>query len=244
MPVAYGYCRVSTEAQAESGLGLAAQKDAVKKYYDYKFANSDVTWGDFFVDPAVSGSKPFRNRDAGGQLHVRLEAGDHIIMTRLDRGFRRFRDSLEVLDVWKERGVTLHLLDCNVDTSTPIGELFLRILGCFADYERRLAAERTRDALKQRKAQGKPVNQYVGYGFRMVGRAGRRQREADPEERAVMRQIVAWRMQGHSFESIASHLFLSGIRTRKGTEWSRSRCQRAFNAEILLQVQENGILPK
>jgi hypothetical protein len=64
MPRALGYVRVSSEEQADSGLGLDAQRQRVRAYCELH----DLELATVFDDPGVSGGKPLATRPAGSRL--------------------------------------------------------------------------------------------------------------------------------------------------------------------------------
>src|ERR1700682_2211325 len=64
MRTAYGYIRVSTEEQADSGLGLEAQRQRIRNYCKMK----GLGLGEIYEDPGLSGGKPLGSRQAGSQL--------------------------------------------------------------------------------------------------------------------------------------------------------------------------------
>jgi DNA invertase Pin-like site-specific DNA recombinase len=243
MATAFGYTRVSTQDQKDSGLGLEAQKQDIERYYQYLLAPKDVAWGGLFVDPAVSGNTLFVERDAGGRLNGELRQGDHVIMAKLDRGFRRTDDCCNTVNQWKDRGITLHIRDLSLDTSTPTGDMVIKILSIVAEWERRRIGERSAAAVKIARQNGKAANGFAGYGFKYVGAKGNRRRVPDDEERAVMKGIVGWRLQGMAFDKIYFCLLGQGIKTKEGREWSLSRIYRAFQAELLLMAKETTRLP-
>jgi DNA invertase Pin-like site-specific DNA recombinase len=242
VPIAYGYTRVSTQDQADSGLSLEAQKQEIERYYQYLLAPKDIVWGGLFVDPAVSGNTLFGEREAGGRLNTTLEQGDHVIMAKLDRGFRRTDDCCNMVNQWKQRGVTLHIRDLNLDTSTPTGDMVIKILSIVAEWERRRIAERTAAAVRIARQNGKAANGFAGYGFRLIGPKGHKRRVPDPEERATMKRIVKSRCEGCSWEAIYFEFLKLGIKTREGKEWSISRLYRAFQAELVLMAKEAASL--
>jgi DNA invertase Pin-like site-specific DNA recombinase len=240
MAMVFGYTRVSTKDQADSGLGLTAQKEAIERYIAYRFGGDGVAYGNLFVDKAVSGDIPFAEREYGGQLNLTMSRGDHIVVAKLDRAFRRTDDCCLMVEKWNERGIILHALDVNLDTSTDSGQMIIKILAVVAEWERKRIAERTHAARQIAKALGKPLNGHAGYGFMYVGARGHRRRVPDPVERAQMKKIVEWRMQGNSWEGLYFHFLQNGIRRKGGREWSVSRIYRAFLAELKLMAEEAG----
>jgi DNA invertase Pin-like site-specific DNA recombinase len=238
VPIAYGYTRVSTQDQADSGLSLEAQKQDIERYFRYLLAPKDVAWGGLFVDPAVSGNTLFGEREAGARLNTTLQQGDHVIMAKLDRGFRRTDDCCNMVNQWKALGITLHIRDLNLDTSTPTGDMVIKILSIVAEWERRRIGERTTAAVKLARQNGKAANGFAGYGFKYVGAKGHKRRVEDPAERDVMKRIVKARCDGCSWEGIYFDFLKQGIKTREGKEWSISRLYRAFQAELRLMAKE------
>jgi DNA invertase Pin-like site-specific DNA recombinase len=85
----------------------------------------------------------------------RLEAGDVLVVTRLDRLARSTRDLLNILDAIGKAGAGFKSLkDTWADTTTPHGRLMLTVLGGLAEFERELIRARTDDGRKRAKARG------------------------------------------------------------------------------------------
>lgn len=239
--VAYGYSRVSLAKQVEKGLSLEDQKAEHERYYKLRLEQEGVLWGDTFVDSeqyagkygkrkkGVSGRTRFIERPAGRQLWTRLQPGDHVIFTRLDRGFRSFRDAIDVMEEWIAKGVHIHLIKQAVDTTHVGGRSFLRMMAVFAEFEREMTSERTREAMRHRKRNGGVVNQYPGYGMRLDGQKGHRRVAEDPNERKVIAAIVEMHdVRNMGFDEIYLVLLKSNIQTREQRSWSRSRIYRAY----------------
>jgi DNA invertase Pin-like site-specific DNA recombinase len=89
-------------------------------------------------------------------------------------------------------------LDCAVDTSTPTGEAMANMLATFAQFERRLISQRTKEALAVKRANGV--------------RLGR----PPTIPRSVVRRIQRQRTKGHSFRRIAEDLNAAGAPTAQG----------------------------
>jgi putative DNA-invertase from lambdoid prophage Rac len=146
----YGYCRVSTAEQANSGLSLETQRQQITGYAMMK------GWqvAEFFVEAGVSGSVPLADRPEGQRLLTALEPGDVVITAKLDRAFRSAADALGTLEQLKEDKVALHMIDLGGDvTGNGISKLVFTILSAVAENERDRIRERVRDAKRHRASQ-------------------------------------------------------------------------------------------
>jgi DNA invertase Pin-like site-specific DNA recombinase len=133
----YGYARVST-----NGQDLAAQETEL-------LAAGCVR---VFAEK-VSGAKTDRAELA--KVIRKLEPGDVLVVTRLDRLARSTRDLLNVLATVSEREAGFRSLkDSWADTTTPHGRLMLTVLGGLAEFERELIRARTGEGRKRAKANG------------------------------------------------------------------------------------------
>lgn len=126
MTTTYGYYRVSTRDQ-----NPALQIQALKK------AGCSEIQGDV----GVSGAKA--SRPAFDAIISKLEAGDKLIVWRLDRMGRSLRHLIEINKLLTERGVAFESLTEKIDTSTPMGEFVFHILAAVAQLEREIIRERT-----------------------------------------------------------------------------------------------------
>jgi DNA invertase Pin-like site-specific DNA recombinase len=98
----------------------------------------------------VSGAKTDRPELA--RVIRRLEPGDVLIVTRLDRLARSTRDLLNILDAIGKAGAGFRSLsDPWADTTTPHGRLMLTVLGGLAEFERELILARTSEGQEPRK---------------------------------------------------------------------------------------------
>jgi DNA invertase Pin-like site-specific DNA recombinase len=86
----------------------------------------------------------------------RLEAGDTIVITKVDRIARSVRDLWnilhEVIEEKKAQFVSLRESWC--DTTTPAGKLMITVLGGVAEFERELIRERCEEGIKRAKRKG------------------------------------------------------------------------------------------
>ena len=133
----YGYARVSTDGQT----------------LDAQIAALTVAGAAPVFNETASGAKTDR-RDLARAIKA-LEAGDTLLVTRLDRLARSTRDLLNTLAQITERGAGFKsLADAWADTTTAHGRLMLTILGGLAEFERELIHARTSEGRKRAKDRG------------------------------------------------------------------------------------------
>jgi DNA invertase Pin-like site-specific DNA recombinase len=77
-----------------------------------------------------------------------------LVVAKLDRLSRSMIDFTGVMAKAQKQGWALVALDCAVDTTTPAGEAMAHVLATFAQFERRLIGQRTREALAVKRKQG------------------------------------------------------------------------------------------
>ena len=85
------------------------------------------------------------NKAALDEMLAYIRDGDTVVVTKLDRLGRSLRQVLEVVDQFKEKGVTLRVLHQGIDTTKadPMNMAMLQLLGMFAEMERSFIVERT-----------------------------------------------------------------------------------------------------
>ena len=133
----FGYARVSTNGQSVAAQDAELRNAGCAKVYSEK----------------LSGIRSDRPELA--KVIKRLEPGDVLVVTRLDRLARSTRDLLNVLDQLRERGAGFRSLhDQWADTTTPHGRLMVTVLGGLAEFERKLIRARTGEGRKRAKERG------------------------------------------------------------------------------------------
>lgn len=193
-PGVVAYCRVSTEEQAASGLGLAAQEDAIRRECDRR----GLHLVGVHTDAGVSAKTISRPALAAALASLDAGIGSVLMVAKLDRLTRSVHDATGLMARAESAGWGLVALDAPVDTTTPQGAAMAQVLAVFAELERRLIGERTRAALQVRKAQGV--------------RLGRPRILA----KEVVARIVAARQAGDTWAFIASQLNDDGTPTAQG----------------------------
>ncbi|WP_413113419.1 recombinase family protein [Thaumasiovibrio sp. DFM-14] len=154
----YGYCRVSTARQADEGVSLDTQQEALsdlaRLYY-----KRDIPPENWFIDRGVSGGTALSKRPEGERLLSVVKSGDIILTTRLDRMFRNHHDALGVVIDFKRRYITLHFGDMgNVTGADHNGTLMFNILSSMGQFEKAKASDRVKDT----KAYQRSINRFLG----------------------------------------------------------------------------------
>ena len=83
-----------------------------------------------------------------------MREGDTLVITKIDRLARSSRDLHNIVHELEERGISLMVLDQNVDTRTPAGKAFLGMLATFAEFETNIRKERQLEGIAAAKAKG------------------------------------------------------------------------------------------
>lgn len=83
-----------------------------------------------------------------------LQAGDTLVITRIDRLARSVKDLENIVDELRSRGIALKAIEQPIDTSTAAGTAFLQMLGVFAQFETALRRERQMEGIAKAKAAG------------------------------------------------------------------------------------------
>jgi DNA invertase Pin-like site-specific DNA recombinase len=138
-----GYVRVSRREQARSGLGLAAQRDAIRGECDRR------GWLLLRYEEDVRSGSSDRNREGlrRALAECRARTADGLVVAKLDRLSRSVVDAGKLIEEAQCRGWNLVALDMGIDLSTPNGRLVAHVLAAVGQWERERIGERIREAL-------------------------------------------------------------------------------------------------
>lgn len=126
----YGYARVSTKGQAKDGNSLEAQEKALRE------SGSN----EIYVD-AFTGTKT--DRPEFDKLMDKIQKGDTLIVTKLDRFARSMTQGSELVSDLIEKGIKVYILNIGVMDNTPSSKLIRNVFFAFAEFERDMIVERT-----------------------------------------------------------------------------------------------------
>ena len=146
----FAYLRVSTKDQTTEqqigqirGAGYQVEKDRV------------------YVEQGVSGKVPALQREQFARLNERMDAGDTLVVTKLDRLGRDMLDVISTIRDLTDRGVAIAVLGLGILDKTPQAKLTLAMLAAISEFERDLISERTKAKLAELKTGGKKLGRPV-----------------------------------------------------------------------------------
>ena len=127
-----GYARVSTRIQERDGNSLDAQEEQLKA------AGARIVFRESFTGATL-------DRPQLNELRKVLEAGDTLMITKLDRLARSASQGIFFIEDLLTHGISVHVLNMGLMDSTPTGRLLRSILLAFSEFERDMIVERTQE---------------------------------------------------------------------------------------------------
>jgi site-specific DNA recombinase len=221
-------CAIYTRKSTEEGLekdfnSLEAQREAAEAYIQ---SQRDLGWTlvpQHYDDGGFTGAN--LDRPALQALLADVECGqvDCVVVYKVDRLSRSLLDFARLVDRFDQRSVNFVSVTQQFNTTTSIGRLTLNILLSFAQFEREIIGERTRDKMSAARRKGKWVGGTPGLGYD-VDPGGGRLLINEKEARRV-REIFTLYRSHHSLTAVVSELNRKDWKTKS---WkSKSGIRRA-----------------
>src|SRR5262249_10375675 len=228
MKDAITYTRVSSEEQADSGLGLEAQRQRIAAYCEMKGLHLAET----FEDPGISAGKPLAGRPAGSRLLAAAKKSKAVVVVaKLDRLVRSAADAANVIDEFDKKGIQLVSIGEGFDMTCPYGRAMAQMASVFAELERAMIRERTRSAMSVKRSRGERISGYAPYGWDF-GRGG--QLLPNAREQKVIARVRQLRAEGLSYRGIAKRLDGERIRPKPGRRWVDTADRVALTSQASL----------
>lgn len=225
---AIGYVRVSSEQQAESGAGLAAQKASIEAFA--RKNGLDLTG--IHADEAISGAAGLDDRPGLAAAIGSLRRGDVLVIPKRDRLGRDMMAVLTIERAVQKRGATILSAD-GVGNGEEAADKFMKtVIDAAAAFERDLIRARTKAALAAKRKAGQRTGD-IPFGYRL---------DDDgvhlipvPAEQEVIAKIIECRDGGMSLREIAKVLNDAATATKKsGRRWQSETVRRVIRRQAAL----------
>ena len=177
----FAYCRVSTLDQTTD--------NQVREIRDAGFAIEPKR----IVAETISGSVAASERPGFSKLIDRMEPGDVLVVTKLDRLGRNAMDVRSTVEALAATGIRVHCMALGgVDLTSAAGKMTMQVLAAVAEFERDLLIERTHAGINRAKAEGKAFGRPSALSVVQQGQASRMLAEGVPVAQ-IARELGATR---------------------------------------------------
>ncbi|MCL2049317.1 MAG: recombinase family protein [Defluviitaleaceae bacterium] len=236
------YVRVSTEEQAQEGYSIRGQTEKLKSYALLK------EWEIFgiYADEGISG-KNIVDRPAINRLIEDIEQGNvnNVLVFKVDRLTRSTKNLLELVDLFEQTGCAFNSLSESIDTDTPSGRMFLKIIGIFAEFERENLVTRLKLGFERKAREGYTLgNHFISYGYSKP--KGQKIQTIEPQEAVIVKEIFYMYVdENMSMGKIAKTLNERKINTkRSGKTWTANKIKKILTNPTYIGKVRYSLLDK
>src|SRR4051794_22362229 len=231
------YTRKSTEEGLEQSFHtLQAQREAAEAYILSRREEGWRTVPALYDDGGWSGANLERPGLTRLLADVEARRIDCVVVYKVDRLSRSLRDFTRLLSLFEKRGVSFVSVTQEFNTTTSMGRLTLNILLSFAQFEREIISERTRDKISAARRKGKWIGGIPVLGYDVAPQGGRLViNEEEPERvREIFTICAGCRTLAEAEREVNSHGFNTKDWTSKGGQHHRARAFNRFTLSALL----------
>jgi site-specific DNA recombinase len=241
-------CGIYTRKSTEEGLdqnfnSLDAQRESAEAYVLSQKNEGWIALGERYDDGGFTGAN--MERPALKRLLTDVEAGkvDCIVVYKYDRLSRSLADFMKLLEILDRHHVTFVAVTQPFDTRTSAGRFMVHMLLNFAQFEREMIAERTRDKMRAARRKGKWIGGYPILGYDVTPKGGALL--VNPTEAKRVREIFGLYLQLGALIAVLDELERRGWRmktwnTRGGVRRGGSRFTKTTLHALLTNVAYVG----
>jgi DNA invertase Pin-like site-specific DNA recombinase len=211
-------CAIYTRKSTEEGLNqdfntLEAQREAAEAYIRSQLHAGWIVLAERYDDGGYTGAN--LERPALRRLLADIAAGriDCVMVYKVDRLSRSLLDFARLMEIFERRQVSLVSITQPLNTTSSLGRLTLNILLSFAEFERQMIADRTRDKMAAARRKGKWVGGTPVLGYDIVVGGGKL--VVNPEEARRVQEIFALYLQHRSLDGVLDEM--------ENREWTTKR---------------------
>ncbi|MEG1143132.1 MAG: recombinase family protein [Bacilli bacterium] len=233
------YVRVSTEDQAKEGFSINAQKEKLTAFCKLK------QWSiyDYYIDEGIS-AKNIKDRPEINRMlnDVKTKKVKNVLVYKLDRLTRNTRDLIDLVEMFKIYDCNLNSVTESIDTTNAIGNMFLKIVGTFAEFERENLAERVSFGYEQKTREGNYTNTNGVYGYDYI--IGKMILKVNILESEYVKEIYNSYLNGWSMQKIARTFNKNKVPTKRGGFWQQSTIKSILSNPLYVGRIRYGVNKK
>jgi site-specific DNA recombinase len=232
------YCRKSTDENLHSSFSsLDAQREACHAYITSMKSEGWIALPDTYEDGGFSGGTT--DRPALQRLLADIGEGkiDAVVVVKIDRLSRSLLQFLQLMEFFEEHHTAFCAVTQSIDSSTSAGRLILSVLMSFAQFEREIGSERTREKMQAARKRGAFIGGHppLGYDIDKENHC----LVVNPDESEMVRELFELYMDRRSLLEVVKEVNARGWRrkswrTQKGVHRAGARFEKVYLQRLLI----------
>jgi DNA invertase Pin-like site-specific DNA recombinase len=220
------YTRVSTDTQADKEFNSCETQEL--KIKSFISSQENMVIFKVYSDQGYSGSN--LNRPALIEMLQAIQQGkiDLVISYKIDRLTRSPKDFYQLIEVFEKHQVNFISVTERFDTSTPSGRLLRNIMLTFAQFERELISERTRDKMVERAKKGLWNSGHTPFGYKRADK----KLVIDPQGAQTVKLIFETYYSTGSTAEVYKELKAANLLNRQGLPISQEEIRKILSRQL------------
>lgn len=216
------YCAIYARKSSSEGLdkdftSLDAQREAALNFIQSQKHEGWLSLPETYDDGGFTGANLDRPGLQKLLSDIKNQKINCVVVYKVDRLSRSLTDFAKLLEFFDKNSITFVSVTQAFNTNTSMGRLTLNILLSFAQFEREIISERTKDKLSAARKRGQWTGGYIPIGYRLEEKDKKKKLVIEPEGEKLVREIFDLYLKGNSTLKISQILNERGLRTYQVT---------------------------
>lgn len=236
-------CAIYTRKSTSEGLeqeftSLDNQRESAENYIKSQQHEGWTVCKELYDDGGFTGANIERPALQRLLAHIKEGRVNCVVVYKVDRLSRSLLDFSQLLEFFDKNNVVFVSVTQQFNTNTSMGRLTLNILLSFAQFEREIISERTKDKMGAARRRGQWLGGRTPYGYSKNEETGKL--TIHPEEAEIVKQIFELYLRGNSTREVGDIINHSGIKTREYTARSGKKFGKIpFNSNRISYILHN-----
>lgn len=167
-----------------------------------------------------------------------------VVAYRFDRLSRSLVQFAELMNLFKDYNVSFVTVQDKIDTTTPMGEMLVKILVLFAEFERESTIMRVRDAYINKAKQGHYMGGRKPYGFELVEtiknvKSSKKLEPVKSELEQIVELYNTYATEGFSLRTVLKHMLSKDMQSLQGKEWTTAKISNILRNVIYVKADKD-----